>query len=243
LNNKKAKKKYVKTLLILAISCASFVAIYEFYLRYEISDYFKEKITYKLGENFQEKNAYFKEIQSLQNSIKNIENLTFYKNDTLISFTINSDSLPKKYNNHFYFSNEDLSDITFLKNDSLQVVFNNETLKIGAPWTIRFEGTKTDVLYHKLLQWKNISAESITQVLQILSKIDCETFTKTKDRLEVRYAGHSGENYSYVFSKNTIPTNSYWTPLTHNWYSVYHRFGLFCGWTDWSIVYFYKFVW
>lgn len=218
------------TVLSILLGLIFWVA-YDLHFKYVINDYQAKQIEEQLQENFHRNRDDFDKVVTFPNMFS----VEFRENEH-ISFQVYNTSLDRfSIDNIIIIDNSsvlDVKDIEFLDNNSTLVLSGEQTFTYDK-WIIDFEGELNNPIVEKLLSYYNISPEELKELKKNLDKINCSAFDRNDSLISIRYAGHWGEGFNYLFPLTHKAENNNWKKLEDNYYWEYYQNDLFCDLTDW----------
>ena len=209
---------------------------YDFHFKFVINDYQARQIEKRLQDNFHDNRDRFNDLLTFSKQLSRLESVEFGENrqvsfqvyDTLLDRTTLENNFITIGDN----STVEVSDIDFIDSNSIKVKSGDETFLFNN-WIVDYEGELDSPIVKKILAYNNISIDQLKQLNQKLGNINCNGFHKTDSLITIRFVGHWGESFNYLFPLTKKPNNEYWNKLTANYYWEHYQNGLFCGWTDW----------
>ena len=107
-------------------------------------------------------------------------------------------------------------------------------------WRINYRGSVTHPDVKRLLKYNRQSFDKLLELIEILRLLNCEAIYVDRLGIELRYAGHWTESYSYfisssdtaIFPLDTTDINTIVQLEDGTWW-FYQRSPMFCGTTYW----------
>lgn len=209
---------------------------YDFHFKFVINAFQAKQIEKRLQENFHDNRIGFNELLTLSRQLNTLESVEFRENRKIHFQIYDSIQDRNAFENDFISignnSSSNVSDIQFKDNNNILVISDDQAFTSDS-WTIDFQGEIGNPLVEKLLSYNNISLEQLKELEEKLGKINCQGFDKTDSLITIRFAGHWGESFNYLFPLTDKSDNKQWNKLADNFYWGHYQNGLFCGWTDW----------
>ncbi|MGB5927073.1 MAG: hypothetical protein WBH03_02810 [Cyclobacteriaceae bacterium] len=228
---KKQTKNSIKWIGLTTLLGSILWFAYDLHFKFVINDYQAKQIERRLQENFHKNRDDFDKLL-IFSKVFHIE----LRENGQISFQVYDTSLDRKSIDNYINIDDssifDVKDIEFSDHNSTLVLSGEQTLTFDK-WIIDFEGEMNNPIVEKLLSYNKISTEELKELKKNLEKINCSAFDRNDSLITIRYEGHWGESFNYLFPLTHKAENNNWNKLEDNYYWEYYQNALFCGWTDW----------
>jgi len=209
---------------------------YDFHFKYIINDYQARQIEKRLQQNFHNNRDSFQDLIAFSQNFSRLEGVEF-RNNGQIRFQVYDTLLDREALDNNFISIGDnptfeISNLEFVDSNAVEVTSGDQTFQLNN-WILDFEGDISHVMVNKLLSYNNANTDLLEQLKQKLDNVNCFAYDHNDSLLTIRYVGHWGEGFNYLFPFTHNAEKTHWNELIDNFYWEHYQHDLFCGWTDW----------